>query len=502
VTVAASLALLGAALAAGAAPSPAGAPARAAPAAPRKVTLVYTADLAGWLEPCGCSADQRGGLARMATALRRIRAENPDTVFVAGGDLLFEGPLDPERRARDLARARTMAAALRAMGLAATVAGERDLEAGPAFLREVGLPVVRGKRLGAVGFGEPGSVPRAPFRAEVVHRGGTREAVGLADEARRQGIDLLLASHREDLLADDANRAVLDAAVPVVQVQGRGQSLARIDVTLAGDRSKGIQVLPGPAQRAEELDLLEVRGREYARRRAAAEAAGNAPLAAALGQKIGELAERQRALAAEPPPAPPADRPSLQVTFAPLGTDVPEDPEVRRILTRHYAEMARLNLADARARGRPCPDPARDEAGYAGAATAPPGGTRSCRDCHPAAFAQWQATPHAGAYATLERGERQFDLDCVGCHVTGWKRPGGPCDVATTEGKQGVQCEACHGPGNLHAIDPPGHIVRDPPVATCEGCHTPEHSTGFEPASYRKRVLGPGHGAGSAPTRP
>lgn len=66
-----------------------------AAAPPRHVTVVYAADLAGWLEPCGCSADQRGGLARAATALARIRAENPDTVFVAGGDLLFGGPIDP-----------------------------------------------------------------------------------------------------------------------------------------------------------------------------------------------------------------------------------------------------------------------------------------------------------------------------------------------------------------------------------------------------------------------
>jgi hypothetical protein len=132
-----------------------------------------------------------------------------------------------------------------------------------------------------------------------------------------------------------------------------------------------------------------------------------------------------------------------------------------------------------------------------------PGGTRDCRNCHPAAFASWERTRHATAYATLEKGGRQFDLGCVACHVTGWKLPGGPCDVASTVGRQGVQCEACHGPSSLHAVDPPGHIARDPPASTCTGCHTPEHSTGFEPASYRKRILGPGHGAvAPSPTPP
>src|SRR5512137_870635 len=89
-------------------------------APPRQVTLVYAADLAGWLEPCGCSANQRGGLPRMAAAVARIRAENPDTFFVAGGDLLFGGPIDPERKAQEISAARTMARALKAMGLAAT----------------------------------------------------------------------------------------------------------------------------------------------------------------------------------------------------------------------------------------------------------------------------------------------------------------------------------------------------------------------------------------------
>ena len=67
-----------------------------AAAPPRHVTLVYAADLGGWLEPCGCSANQRGGLARAATAIAAIRKENPDTIFVAGGDLLFDG-LDVRR---------------------------------------------------------------------------------------------------------------------------------------------------------------------------------------------------------------------------------------------------------------------------------------------------------------------------------------------------------------------------------------------------------------------
>lgn len=482
---AALLALLAAAVA----PQPASS---AAPA--DRVTLLFTADLGGTLEPCGCSAAQRGGLPRLATAVARVRAEGRPTFLVGGGDLLFERQLETDRRQEDLAKARATAEALRLMGLDATVSGERDRVAGEDFLARTGLPVVRGARLGPVGFGEWGHVPAAPIRVAVVQRGGTREALPLAAEARRLGVDLVLAAHRQDLLADDFNRAVLDAPVPVAQVQGRGQSLLRVDFFLRGDRSRGFAVLAGAAERDEALEVARARRIEYGRRRAAAEARGEAELARAVEAKIEELAARERALASQPLPEPPQDRPSLRVSFVPVGEDLPEDAAVRRVLTRFYGEIARENLRLARAQRRPCPDPASGEASYIGIDEPPRGGTFGCRTCHAAAADFWSTTAHARAFATLERGQRQYDLDCVGCHVTGWREPGGACSVADTTGRRDVQCESCHGPASLHAVDPPGHLERAPGEARCRRCHTDAHSTTFEYLSYRRRILGPGHG--------
>jgi len=465
---------------------------------PRTVTLLYLADLGATVEPCGCSEAQRGGLPRLAAAVERVRREGQEVVLLGGGDLLFEGPLDPERRAADLLKARLVADALRSMGLAGSVRGERDLAGGGRLLRELRLPFTEGARKGSVAFGVPGRVPPAPIRVGIVHRGGTRAALPLAEQARAQGLTLLLAAHREKLTDDDLDRAVLDAAVPVVQVQGRGQSLARIDLRLAGDLARGFAVLPGPAQREEEQALLALRTAEYRRRREAADASGNLVLARALAAKVEELEARAREVRAAPLPPPPDDRPSLTVSFIPIGADLPEEPRLRKLVTRHYGEVARLNLAAARRQGRPCPDPAADQPVFIGLDSAPPGGKSACADCHPVAVAQWRTTGHARAYATLEegpKGPRQFDLDCVGCHVTGWRAPGGACNVAAVEGRKDVQCESCHGPASLHAVDPPGHILRAPGEERCRGCHTPEHSTAFEWEGYRARILGPGHGA-------
>ncbi len=469
---------------------------RSRPALPDRLTLVYLADLGGTLEPCGCTEGQRGGLPRIATALARIRAEGRPTFFLGGGDLLFESPLDSERRQQDLAKARAAAEALRLMRLDATVAGERDRVAGEDFLASTGLRVVRGARLGPVGFGEWGHVPAAPIRVAVVHRGGTRAALPLAEEARRQGIALLLAAHRDDLLADDFDRAVLDAPVPVVQGRGRGQSLVRVDLFLRGDLGRGFEVLSGAAERDEELQVIGERRREYLRRRAAAEAMGQGEMARLLAAKLDELSARERALASRPLPEPPPDRPSLRVSFVPVGQDLPEDGGVRRVLARFYGQIARENLRLARAQQRPCPDPASGSASYVGIDDPPRGGTFACRTCHAAAVDFWRTTAHGRAYATLENAGRQYDLDCVRCHVTGWQEAGGACNVADTAGRRDVQCEACHGPASLHAVDPPGHLDRDPPEARCRHCHTDDHSTTFEYQSYRRRILGPGHGGG------
>jgi hypothetical protein len=258
-------------------------------------------------------------------------------------------------------------------------------------------------------------------------------------------------------------------------------------------------VLPGAAQRDEEVEVDEQRRIEYELRREAATAAGHAELARALDAKIAELRARVQALRATPLPEPPPDRPSLRISFIPITEALPEDPAVRRILTRYYGAVARMNLAAAAK--RPCPPPAKAEASYIGLDDAPPGGTVACKVCHAGAFDQWKGTRHAGAYATLARAERQFDLDCITCHVTGWKAPGGPCNVAATEGRRDVQCEACHGPASLHAVDPPGHIDRSPTAEKCRTCHTPEHSTHFEPESYFKKITGVGHGGGSSTER-
>ena len=80
-------------------------------------------------------------------------------------------------------------------------------------------------------------------------------------------------------------------------------------------------------------------------------------------------------------------------------------------------------------------------------------GVEACTDCHDDARKVWDKTPHAHAYATLQKDFKEYNLDCVSCHVTGYDKPGGST-VTYNEKLQNVQCEKCHGPGSLHAKAP------------------------------------------------
>ncbi len=99
----------------------------------------------------------------------------------------------------------------------------------------------------------------------------------------------------------------------------------------------------------------------------------------------------------------------------------------------------------------------------------------ACKDCHAAIYASWENTKHARALNRLNKEEQQ--KDCIGCHATGARalveENGQPLNA-------GVQCEACHGPGAVHAADKtklPGKVRE----SACTACHSDKspHFKGF-----------------------
>lgn len=85
-------------------------------------------------------------------------------------------------------------------------------------------------------------------------------------------------------------------------------------------------------------------------------------------------------------------------------------------------------------------------------------GTEKCKSCHEESDRVWRKSPHSHAYETLAKLDppRNYDPECVSCHVVGWNAQGffpyesGYRSPEKTPHLLDVGCEDCHGPGELH----------------------------------------------------
>jgi hypothetical protein len=123
-------------------------------------------------------------------------------------------------------------------------------------------------------------------------------------------------------------------------------------------------------------------------------------------------------------------------------------------------------------------------------------GVEVCSSCHLEERAFWNKMRHAKAYETLASQNKEYNLECVSCHVTGYEEPGGST-VAHVEKLTAVQCETCHGPGSRHVEDPADlKLIRlEPPRTLCaSSCHHPPHvGPSWNVDEAWPKIIGEGH---------
>ena len=123
-------------------------------------------------------------------------------------------------------------------------------------------------------------------------------------------------------------------------------------------------------------------------------------------------------------------------------------------------------------------------------------GSDWCVRCHADISASWKTSRHAHALSTLQNKGRADDPRCLPCHVTGMALGGedrqgdlsgeGFTSLEQTPHLGNVQCEACHGPGKLHARNPKLNPLKRGDENVCLRCHTEDTSPGF---SYGKEKV-------------
>lgn len=108
-----------------------------------------------------------------------------------------------------------------------------------------------------------------------------------------------------------------------------------------------------------------------------------------------------------------------------------------------------------------------------------------CGNCHIGVQSEWAVTSHASAWDGLQDSGHAQTF-CEGCHTVselGNISTGTVGHTATGEARyQDVQCEACHGPGLLHAVNPNDDTVPLAPMDVgldltlgCAQCHQGAH---------------------------
>ena len=118
-------------------------------------------------------------------------------------------------------------------------------------------------------------------------------------------------------------------------------------------------------------------------------------------------------------------------------------------------------------------------------------GVEICKKCHLKNFMRWYGSKHSRAYLSLVKKSRQYDEDCIGCHSLGFRQKGGFRHISKNITPfVNVQCEACHGAGNLHVKNggDPREIRRVVPREVCIRCHTEEQSPDFIYRVYLSRL--------------
>jgi hypothetical protein len=467
--------------------------------------MAVVTDLKGYLEPCGCTSNPLGGIDRLAAQIQTLRDEPVPVVFLVAGDAFFDtAELESVRVDQASRNAKTLVGILGRLDVAAVLPGRRDRAQPPEALERLreasGFPwlamesdaeVLRieagALRLAIVGV-RPGAERDVAMAAVGTAGGQTDLTIALVDGSRRDanrvgaidGVDFVLQGGLDE---DDPIPPHQAGEAWVLHASRQGQGLTVVDVYRKKkdapfvDRSEW--------SRSERAGQLDRQIGDLSAKITAWERSGNVE-AADLDAQRGRLAELHKERQALDTPTMRADGNAFVASWIALPKNAPRDREVESLMNEHDKVVNDANRVAFANLKPPALGP--EDIAYVGSA--------ACGGCHVDAYAWWRNHAHGVAYLTLQQGNKEFNLDCVGCHVTGYGQPGGSTVTHNLDGALvNVGCESCHGPGAAHVNDSEKvGILRNTPASMCVQCHNPQHSDLFDYDAYRKMLVVPGHG--------
>lgn len=498
-------------------------PTSASPGSPA-LRLYVMSSVAGALEPCGCVKDMLGGADHAAAYIASQSAAVPNALTVGAGPMLFlNARPDPARDTQAAFKADALADAYKALKLSAWAPGANDWLLGDASLTNLvsrsgaallaanlegakvertklvevsgikvgfvglSLPLVNGKSPNGVTAGDAAAAAKRAL-ADLTAQGAQLQIL-LAAMPRGDALRLLEAQPGFEVAVlgkpfdegeanDPPQSPTLIGKTLVVETPNHLQALGVVDLYVRG---QSFDFADGSGLEATERKL-EI-GRRLREINARLEQGGSV-------QDLAALQQDKRNLEAELAKLPEAKPPAQGSYFRFQSVDVTEklgsDPAVSSHIAAYYQ---RVNDHNKQAFKDLAPTPpAPGQASYVG--------LEACSKCHESQRKFWDSTSHAAAYATLSSQHKEFNLDCVSCHVTGYGKPGGST-VTHVENLTAVQCEVCHGPGSKHVANTKDKsAITTPTLGFCASeCHHPPHvHPGWSADAAWPKIIGPGHG--------
>jgi len=382
---------------------------------PPKLAIVITGRQEGYIEPCGCAGLDRmkGGMSRRHRMFRQLRARGWPVVGLDVGNIAKRFGRQAERKFH------IMVAGMQEMSYDAIALGRTDVVLPAGDLLADDAPFVSAN-VALFGFDA-----KLTPRLKVIGRGGVKLGVtGVLGKSFQRGIN----NPDLEMVAPEKG---LETVVPALKQQ------ADLLVLLAHASMEETLDL---AAKFPDFDLVVTAGGAPEPPAKPARIEGSDTLLIEVGEKGMDAVVLGL-----------YDNPNRPIRYqrVPLDSRFPGTAEMKALLTAYQDELKRAGWSGLGV--QPLPHPQKELNG-------PFVGTQKCRDCHELSYDVWKKSGHAKAYATLAELDppRQYDPECISCHVVGWNPQGyypyegGYTSIEATPHLIDVGCESCHGPGGAH----------------------------------------------------
>jgi hypothetical protein len=486
------------------------------------LTIFFSAELQGTTEPCGCTSDPLGDLARTSQIIADARSQGPVIVLDGGSTLYTQVKLNDKILAQEQLKSNLIVRTfddyinVAAMGLGPYDLGEGAAKvrparhavnlapdtgialAAPAVIDAGGMKVgvfgvVSPAAMKSVGIAASDAAPAAQNAIAHLRSKGAEVIVALAhmtkDEARAlvkasPGMDFVLISQNLPEPDKVSNEPMQIGNTWLFRPANRGQVISRLRLTRRGDGPFADAI--GEMRASIEIDSISaaITALEGDLKKWERDTSADPAFVAGKQKELQDLGTRKTSLQSSAIQVP-AEGSYFTLAQLRINKKLACKAEVVAAKQAYDKKAGDANVAAAKAEAPPAE---KGQATYVG--------IEECAMCHKEAVEFWKGTKHAQAWKTLELVNKQFNFDCIGCHATGFEKPGGS-SIGFNDHLRDVQCEQCHGPGSLH-VDAEGAaqlttIERRPNEDVCMQCHTPDHSDTFDLQPYLRDITGPGH---------